>query len=108
MRDTVIVVHRDKQGALDYLVQLTFDYFQEEGGWTGICLELGTATDSDALEQTQLQLHEAVEIQLNEMERLCDIEEYLRDNCAQMVPIDPAVRPEEAGFVWPGLVRATL
>ena len=98
MRDTVIVVHRDKHGALDYLVQLTFDYFQEEGGWTGICLELGTATDSDALEQTQLQLHEAVELQLNEMERLCDIEEYLNYYQVCIVPIGPAATPRESGF----------
>ena len=48
--------------------------------------------------QAREQLRESVELQLNEMERLCHIEEYLADNHVQVVPIVPAGCPEEAGF----------
>ena len=44
------------------------------------------------------QLRESVELQLNEMERLCHIEEYLADNHVQVVQIVPSGCPEEAGF----------
>ncbi len=99
MRDTVTVIHRTPQGAPDYVMLLTFDFVKEAGEWAGVCLELGTAASSCTLEQAREQLQEAVELQLNEMERLCTIDEYLEDNHVHVVPIDPDACPEEAGFV---------
>ena len=99
MQDTVTIIHRDSQGSADYVVLLTLDFQEEAGDWVGICLELGTAAEAGTLEQAREQLLEAVDLQLNEMERLCDIEEYLEDNHVRVVPIGPATCPEEAGFV---------
>ena len=45
------------------------------------------------------ELRDAVELQLNEVERLCDVRDYLEANHVQVVPIDVAASPEEAGFV---------
>ena len=69
MQDTVMVIHRNGQGSPDYVVLLTFEYREEAGSWVGVCAELGTSAFSDNLEQAKLELREAVELQLNELER---------------------------------------
>ena len=98
MRDTATVIHRDSEGSADYVVLLTLDFQEEAGDWVGVCLELGTAAEAGDLGQAREQLRESVELQLNEMERLCHIDEYLADNHVQVVPIGPSGSPEEAGF----------
>ena len=98
MRDTATVIHRNSQGSADYVVLLTLDFQEESGDWVGVCLELGTAAEAGDLGQAMEQLRESVELQLNEMERLCHVEDYLADNHVQVVPIVPAGCPEEAGF----------
>ena len=105
MRDTVTVVHRNGRGFADYVVGLTFDFLQEEGQWVGVCLELGTSTYAESLERTQEELREAVELHLNEMERLCDIQEYLDDAHARVVWLGPDGDPERAGFGWPTMAH---
>ena len=87
MRDTVTVIHRAPQGSADYVFHLTFDFQKEEDQWVGECLELGTAAHSDSLEQVQEELGEAVELQLDGMEQLCNIHAYLKDNGVHIVPI---------------------
>jgi predicted RNase H-like HicB family nuclease len=98
MRDTVTVIHRNGQGSPDYLVLLTFEYREESGSWVGLCPELGTSAFSDSPEQARLELREAVELQLNELERLTQIQEYLLENDVPVVPIGPDPSSQAAGF----------
>ncbi len=86
MRHTTTVIHRNKESSPDYVIVLTFDFKQESGQWVGICLELGTSAFADNLEQTRLELQEAVELQLNEMERLTEVRDYLAVNRVHTVP----------------------
>ena len=89
----VIGAHQDAQGNPDFVLGLTLDYQQEEGQWVGVCLELGTSTFADTQEQTELELQEAVELQLNEMERLGYLREYLAAQGVTITHIKPAVSP---------------
>ena len=89
--------HHDAQGNPDFVLGLTLDYQQEDGQWVGVCLELGTSTFADTLEQTELELHEAVELQVNGMERLGYLHEYLEAREVQIIPINPVTNPV-AGF----------
>ncbi len=98
MRDTVTVIHRNGQGSPDYVVVLTFEYQQEKDQWVGTCLELGTSAFSIDLEQARLELHEAVELQLNELDRLTQVQDYLEENHVQIVPIGPDSDSQPAGF----------
>ena len=93
------MIHRTIHGLADFMVVLTFDFYEERGPWVGVCLELGTSAFSDSLEQVREELRDAVELQLNEMERLCDVRDYLEENHVHAVPIEAATSPEEAGFV---------
>ncbi len=77
MQETITVIHADGRGFSDYAVILTCAYTQEAGQWIGVCEELGTSAFSDTLAQTQVELREALELQLNEVERLGDVREYL-------------------------------
>ena len=89
--------HQDKRGNTDFVLGLTLDYQQEAGQWVGVCVELGTAAFADTPEQAELELREAVELQLNEMERLGYLREYLAAQDVAIIPIEPATNPV-AGF----------
>ena len=105
MRDTVTVIHRDSQGLPDYVIVLTFEFCEEEGQWVGVCLELGTSAFADVLERARRELQEAVELQLNEMERLCDIRDYLAENHVNIVPLDLDTAAAPIGFAVAGDTR---
>ena len=98
MRDTVTVVHNDSQGLPDYVFALTLEYDMEESQWVGSCLELGTSAFADTLEQVQEELHQAVELQLNELEGLTQVEDFLKSNHVRLTPLAPAATPQKAGF----------
>ncbi len=102
MRDTATVIHRNKQGSPDYVIVLTFDFKQESGQWVGLCLELGTSTFADTLDQTRVELQDAVELQLNEVERLGYIQDYLAENHVRIVPVDAV---NTSGFAVAGDLR---
>ena len=93
--ETVQVIHRDESGAPDYTINLTLNYCQESGQWVGVCEELGTAAFADTLEQVQAELREAVELQLNGVERLANVRDYLADN---QVVIQPVKLSQQVGF----------
>ena len=97
MRDTATVIHRNKKGSPDYVIVLTFEFSQEVGQWVGLCLELGTSMFADSLEQTRLELQEAVELQLSEIEKLTEVRDYLIENHVPIVPIDPVAFSAAAG-----------
>ena len=100
MRDTTTVIHRNNEGSPDYVIVLTFEFSQESGQWIGLCLELGTSTFSDTLEQTRLELQEAVELQLNEVERLGFIQDYLSENHVRVVPVDAVTNASGFAVAW--------
>ncbi|MDE2788475.1 MAG: hypothetical protein OXL37_17715 [Chloroflexota bacterium] len=93
--ETVQVIHRDKSGAPDYTINLTLNYCQESGQWVGVCEELGTSAYADTFGQMKIELREAVELQLNEMERLSDIRDYLAHYQVTVTPIE---LPQQSGF----------
>jgi predicted RNase H-like HicB family nuclease len=80
VRDTVTVIHRNGQGSPDYVIVLTFEYSEDSGKWIGVCRGLGTSAFADTLEQVREELCEAVELQLNEMERLAHVQDFLEEN----------------------------
>ena len=90
--------HQDEQGNPDFVLGLTFEYQQEAGEWAGICVELGTVASAETLEQAELELREAVELQLSEMERLGYLWEYLETQEVQVIPLEPAAAGVAAGF----------
>ena len=94
-RETVRVAHRDGLGEYDYAIELTLLYYFESGQWAGVCDELGTSAFADSLEQMKIELRDAVALQLNEMERISDIREYLGSNQVSTTPIE---LPRQAGF----------
>ncbi|MCY4556149.1 MAG: hypothetical protein OXF79_07165 [Chloroflexi bacterium] len=95
MTESVQVIHSDEFGKSDYIINLTLNYYQEAGQWIGFCEELGTSAFADDLEQTQAELREAVELQLNGVERITDVRDYLVDN---EVVIQPVRLSRQAGF----------
>ena len=95
MTESVQVIHSDESGTSDYIISLTLNYYQEAGQWIGFCEELGTSAFADDLKQTQAELREAVELQLNGVERITDVRDYLVDN---EVVIQPVKLSRQAGF----------
>ena len=102
MRDTVVAIHRGKDGILDYFISLTLEYIEEDDKWVGTCLESGTSTFAKTLSQVRKELSEAVSLQFNEVERLGFIKEYLTEHSIHMNPIHAARGGTEPGFAFVG------
>ena len=94
-RETIQVFHSDASGVPDYSITLTCTYGREGDQWVGICTELGTSAFAETLEQTRVELQEAVQLQLNEVERLADVRDYLAENGILVVPLNLG---EASGF----------
>ncbi len=100
VEEGVTLIHTDAQGSSDYSIALTCAYAQESGQWVGVCKEFGTSAFSDTLENARVELQEAIELQLNEMERLGYIDEYLNSNDVRAVPFSTS---RQIGFtIVPG------
>ena len=86
MRDTQIAV-RVRNHIPESILVLTLDLDQRDGVWTGTCIELGTSTYADTLEGLRKELGDAILLQLNEIDRLGFMEEYLREHGATETPL---------------------
>ena len=94
-------IYRDDRDGLEYGGVLTVEFGQEEDQWVGLCHELGNAAQADTLAQVEIELLEAIDLQLNETARLCDVREYLADNEVELAPIS---MPREMSFSVAGRV----
>ena len=93
MRETVIGIHYEKEPRLpNFAFPLTFDIDRVGEIWTATCMELGTSTFGDSLDEVRTELHEAVKLQLDEMESLGFIEDYLQESNVRVIrfPEPPA------------------
>lgn len=72
-REQLTAAGQDVGGVLGYVV-LTLEFRKEPGGWSGVCRELGTATDGRSLERVRTELAELVLLTLNGLEDLRDRE----------------------------------
>ena len=94
-RESIQVFHSSAQGLPDFAITLDCAYRQEADQWVGVCDELGTSAFADTLNQARTELQEAIQLQLNEVERITDVQGYLADNRVSVMPLN---LPEQAGF----------
>lgn len=73
-----------------HFVVLTFQFQKEEDNrWTAECMELGTATYADNLDQAHKELVELVELHLNSLEEVNERERFFQEHNIQMYTIEP-------------------
>ena len=89
MQEAAIVVHTNDAGSPDYFMPLTMEYVFQEGKWVGSCLEIGTSSFADELDEMKTRLFEVVDLQLSEVERLGFLEDFLKDHSVSAYPIPP-------------------
>ena len=53
---------------------------KKRGIWEGVCLELGTATFGDTMEETLAELREMITLDLNGLERIGERERFFKKN----------------------------
>ena len=99
MRDTIIAIHREKGiGSPDFVFSLTFDIENEGEQWMGTCLDLGTSTFGDTIDEAKNELKEAVILQLDEMERLGFVSEYLGANRVSIIRLADVENSGDSSF----------
>ena len=96
MKEAALVTYF-KGGTPKHHIPVTFKYTPEEGKWVGVCIELGTSTFADTLDQVREELGENVVLQLTELGQLTDIWEYLAENHVEIIDASPAT---EATKTW--------
>ena len=67
------------ESRLSEYVTLTFSFEQEESAWVGTCLELGTSTFADTLEECQAELEELVTDHLDVLEEVGERERFFKE-----------------------------
>ena len=72
------------------MVALTLQFWREDGVWIGECVELGTATDAEALETLLNTLPELVTIHLNGLEDIGEREQVFREYGIMVTPLPSA------------------
>ena len=87
LQKIVSICRSSPERNLDGVITLTLLLTEEGQRWVGECLELGTAAYGHSLEEVHEQLIEAVLLQLNEMERMGFIEDYLREHNVRLQPL---------------------
>ena len=93
MRQQTFAIHYDiEKGASDYIVPLTLDFQEEEGKWVGVCLEIGTSAFADTLEELRKEIGNAVTLQLDEIERLGFLDEFLQDHNVRPIILAPPTK----------------
>ncbi|MBI4312476.1 MAG: hypothetical protein HY681_11950 [Chloroflexi bacterium] len=103
MRDTAVAVRSSADGEQSILV-LTLDISRHDDLWVGACLELGTAAYAPTLEELRDELQEAVLLQLNEVERLGFIDQYLQEHSVAVAQLPQARHAQERwGFMAVGV-----
>lgn len=98
MRERIRFVPEDGMENVHHAILLTCAYGQEEGCWTGQCVELGTAAFADTFEQMRLELHEAIELQLIGVADLLSAQDYFDYLVEREVAILPWGSPDATGL----------
>lgn len=99
MRETTIAI-RSRDGGPKEAILLTIDFREHSGQWLAECLELGTATHADTLEEVRREILENVMLQLDGVEELGFMEEYLRQHSVQLLPLETTSASEAKAATW--------
>jgi hypothetical protein len=86
MRQHFVALRLDGQTPKEAIL-LTADFVKEDDTWVGTCLELGTSTYSEDLESLRKELEESILLQLEEVEKLGFLEDYLTERKVPRTPI---------------------
>ena len=92
------VVFRTKGSEPIEIIQLICEFHQDGDRWTSECLELGTAAYGMTLDEARNQIGEAIQLQLNQLEEMGFVDEFLRDH---------RVHPRQIVLPRPELPHAT-
>lgn len=96
-----VTVHiRSRDGKPQEAVLLTIDFREHLGQWLAVCLELGTATYAETLEEVRREIRESVTLQLNSVEELGFMDEYLRRHSVALIPLETSLVSKEGVASW--------
>jgi hypothetical protein len=73
-------------------IRVTFMFREHKDRWTGKCLELGTATFGDSLEDVKEKLEEAVLCHVNTLEDVGERERFFRKHKIRFYSHRPKIR----------------
>lgn len=96
VRERVILAHKSND-VHDFTIELFLDYRTDDGEWMGVCEQLGIAANADSLDDAKDILKDLVLLQLNGVEGLTNICDYLAENGVVIMMPDSA-RDGESSF----------
>ena len=100
MMDTFVAFHIQDGSPLK-LILLNIDIKQADDVWVGTCLELGTSTFADSVEELHGEIADAVLLQLNEVEELGFMKDYLREHGVAIMQLpDHSIVSSEPSHRW--------
>ena len=77
---------------------VTVEFLQEDGQWVGRCLELGTATCADTLDEVHEAMIEALELHLNALEETGERARFFRKHGIRIYSTPPERKETHVPF----------
>ena len=94
------------RGQTGGFVVLRFEFNKEnDGRWTAVCTELGTATFGDTFEEAQEDLQEAVALHLNTLEDVGERRRFFKENNITLHRVQPSKPPVVRNVPFSTLVQ---
>ena len=103
MKESIVAVRMDGAN-IGSMLLLTSEFRQEDAAWLAECLELGVVAYAPSLEEAKKELSEAIDLQLNEVDKLGFIDEYLEDHRVHVYPVPNLTSEPEQTWANVGLV----
>jgi hypothetical protein len=100
MLSNLVAVQYSDSAIPQAVIVLPCEFGQDGSRWTAECLPLGTAAYADSLEAARHELGEAVMLQLNQMEQLGYIEDFLKERRVQVHQLKPPRQGVGTGATW--------
>ena len=91
---------RSRAGMPKEAILLTIDFKEYFGQWLAECLELGTATQADSLEEVRQEIWENITLQLESVEELGFMEEYLKQRNVPLLCLEPPSGAPREAAIW--------
>ena len=99
MRETGIAI-RSRDGKPKEVILLTIDFKEYSGQWLAECLELGTATYAETLDEARREIRDSVTLQLGSVEELGFMNEYLRERNLPLIPLETTSESSGGVTTW--------
>ena len=99
IQETIVAI-RSIAGTPKEAMLLTIDYKEEGGQWLAECIEFGTATHANTIDEVRREIHDGAQHFLCNMEELGWMDQWIRQNNLAVIPLKSTAVSADRAVTW--------